>query len=139
LTSLLVGFFGALAFTWVVFLVVLWAFKPPDQSVADLVRVFPDCLRLAVALYRDESLPRSARWKLRIAVIYNVQPFNLIPDFVPVIGFADNAVVLIWALRAAMRSVDALTVRRSWSGSVEGLTVVLRVLRIPPPGGTADL
>jgi len=133
MTSLLVGVFATLAFTWFVLLVLLWAFKPSDQSAADLVRVFPDSLRLAVALYRDGSLPRSARWKLRIAVIYNLQPFNLIPDFVPVIGFADNAIVLIWALRAAMRSADPGTVRRSWSGSVDGLDTVLRVLRIPPP------
>ena len=43
------------------------------------------------------SLPRSIRWRLRIAVIYNLQPINVIPDFIPVTRRADNAIVLIWA------------------------------------------
>jgi uncharacterized membrane protein YkvA (DUF1232 family) len=38
-------------------------------------------------------------------LIYNVQPINLIPDFIPVIGFADNAVVLLWALHGTVRAV----------------------------------
>ena len=73
------------------------------------------------------------QWRLRIAIIHNLQPINLIPDFIPVIGFADNAIVLIWALRSAIRVAGTDAVARHWPGSPEGLGVVYRAARLPSP------
>ena len=98
-----------------------------------LLRVLPASLRLAGALYRDSTLPRSVRWRLRIAVIYNIQPVNLIPDVVPVIGFADNIAVLVWALRSAVRIAGGDSVGRHWKGSPESLAVLYRILRLSGP------
>lgn len=96
------------------------------------MRTIPQALRLAAALYRDRTLPRSVRWRLRIAVIYNIQPINLIPDFVPVIGFADNVVVLAWALRATLRVSGEDAVARHWKGSPESLAILYRALCLSP-------
>ena len=101
MAQVLVGFAVGLVVPWVAVDLVLLAFRPPGQSLRDLAKVFPNSLRLALALYRDPALPRSVRWRLRIAIIYNLQPINLIPDFIPVIGFADNAIVLICPLGVA--------------------------------------
>jgi uncharacterized membrane protein YkvA (DUF1232 family) len=87
-------------------------------------------------LARDPNTPRSVRWRLRIAVLYNVQPFNVIPDFIPVVGFADNVVVILWALRGVVRISGPTTVRRAWRGSPAGLELVLRLSgERPPPHG----
>jgi uncharacterized membrane protein YkvA (DUF1232 family) len=122
---------------WVVLAAVVFAVRKPGQSVGDLLRVFPGSLRLAVALYRDSTLPRSVRWRLGIAVIYNIQPVNLIPDVVPVIGFADNIAVLAWALRSAVRIAGRDSVGQHWTGSPESLAVLYRILRLTGP--KADL
>ena len=99
-SALLIGFGTALALGGAVLGVLLYLARSPGQSVADLARVFPAALRLAIALYRDRTLPRSVRWRMRIALVYNLVPINIIPDFVPVIGLVDNVVVLAWALRS---------------------------------------
>jgi uncharacterized membrane protein YkvA (DUF1232 family) len=135
--GLIVSGLGAAIFaTWLALVVVIVALRPPGQSLGDLARVFPDALRLVMALYRDRQLPGSVRWRLRVALVYNLQPINLIPDFIPVIGFADNAIVLIWSLRGTVRAAGADAVGRHWRGSPEGLVLVYRAAGLPPPATT---
>jgi uncharacterized membrane protein YkvA (DUF1232 family) len=138
MAQIVIGFGTALAVGWVTLGVLLLAVRSPGQSVADMARVFPAALRLATALYRDRALPNSVRWRLGIALIYNIQPINLIPDFIPVIGFADNVVVLAWALRSTVRIAGPAAVARHWKGSPASLAALYRVLRLPgAPTGSA--
>jgi uncharacterized membrane protein YkvA (DUF1232 family) len=132
-TQILIGLGVSLVVAWLVLAIGLLALRPPGQSVRDFAKVFPDSIRLVRALYRDPSLPASVRWRLRIALIYNVQPINLIPDFIPVIGFADNVIVIIWALRGTVRTAGISAVERHWHGSATGLTTVYRAVRLRPP------
>jgi uncharacterized membrane protein YkvA (DUF1232 family) len=68
------------------------------------------------------------RWRLRVALLYNVQPFNLIPDFVPVVGFADNVAVILWALRGVLRVSGTAEIARQWPGTADGLEVLFGLL-----------
>lgn len=131
MVQILVGFGTALALGWVVLAVLLLAVRSPGQSVAAMARVFPAALRLAAALYRDPTVPSSVRWRLLIALVYNIQPINLIPDFIPVIGFADNVVVLAWALRSSVRIAGPEPVGAHWKGNPASLAALYRVLRLP--------
>jgi uncharacterized membrane protein YkvA (DUF1232 family) len=128
--SALIGAGIALVALWIALAALVFALRSPGQSVGDLVRVFPASLRLAGGLYRDSTLPGSVRWRLRIALIYNIQPVNLIPDVIPVIGFADNVAVLGWALRGAVRIAGPDVVAHHWKGSPESLDVLYRALRL---------
>ena len=129
--QLLIGFGTALALGGGVLSVLLYLVRSPGQSVTDLARIFPAALRLAVALYRDRTLPRSVRWRMRIALLYNLVPINIIPDFVPVIGLVDNVVVLAWALRSTVRVAGPETVAAHWRGSQAALLALYRALRLP--------
>jgi len=131
ISSTLIGIGIALAAVWVAVGAVVFALRLPGQSVGEVMRVLPDSLRLAAALYRDRSLPSSLRWRLRVAVIYSVQPVNLIPDVIPVIGFADNVAVLAWSLRGALRVAGQDAVVFHWKGSPESLATLYRALRLP--------
>ena len=62
-------------------------------------------------------------------------PIDLIPDFLPVIGYADDAIVLVIALRLAIRSAGYAALQRNWPGTPEGLDSVLALARITPPRG----
>lgn len=130
MTQIVIGLAIALTVSWLALAVVLFSLRSPGQTIRDIARVLPDSLRLAVSLYRDRALPKSVRWRLRIALIYNLQPINLIPDFVPVIGFADNVVVLAWALRGAVRVAGPVAVTQRWKGSPAALATLLRALRL---------
>jgi len=63
-------------------------------------------------------------------MLYNLQPINLIPDFIPVLGLADNAIVLIWALRSTIRIAGRAAVDEHWPGSPGGLAVLYRAIRL---------
>jgi len=133
LVQALIGLGIALAFVMVVIVAILLTLRAPAQSIGEIAWIIPSALRLAVSLYRDQSVPNSVRWRLRFAVVYNVQPINLIPDFIPVVGFVDNALVLAWALRSAARVAGPGALERHWKGSPAALALLTRTLRLPMP------
>jgi uncharacterized membrane protein YkvA (DUF1232 family) len=93
------------------------------RAVAGLV---PDCVVLFTRLMRDTRLPR--RHKLLVAALipYLAMPFDLIPDFIPVAGQLDDAVLVAFALRRVVRN-DPDLVRELWPGPPTSLAVVLRL------------
>jgi uncharacterized membrane protein YkvA (DUF1232 family) len=98
------------------------------RAVAGFV---PDCVVLFSRLLRDERLPR--RHKLLVAVLipYLAMPFDVIPDFIPVAGQLDDAVVVALVLRRLVR-VNPGLVREHWPGPDASLAVVLRLAGRPP-------
>lgn len=99
----------------------------------DLVRLFPDVLGLLRGLYRDPRTPGGVPWRLIVALAYDAQPFNLIPDFIPVIGMADNVVITSWAVRSALRRSGSAIVTSHWRGSPEGYQTLCRLCRLKDP------
>ena len=134
---MLVGLMVALAVAWLLLAVVvtvgLVGCGVKGASAGQLVRLLPDTLRLLRDLARSGKVPAAARWRLYLALAYNAQPINLIPDFIPVLGLVDNAVITVWALRSAVRLAGPDMVIRSWRGTPEGLTLLYRLARLTPP------
>jgi uncharacterized membrane protein YkvA (DUF1232 family) len=57
-------------------------------------------------------------------------PIDLVPDFVPVVGYADDALLVAWALRSVVRTAGPEALERHWPGTPEGLDVVRRLARV---------
>ncbi len=132
LVTVLIGLAVALVAAWLAFAVLILVARPKGTPLRVMVGLVPDTLRLVRRLAADPSVPRGVRLRLGIALAYNLQPFNLIPDFVPVIGFADNVVVIMWALRSAIRAAGTECVLEHWPGSVDELELLFRVARLGP-------
>ncbi len=73
------------------------------EQVTDLARLPLRLRRLAA----DPRTPRRARWLLVGLAIYLVSPIDLIPDFIPVLGHADEVVLVPLALRWMRRMVHS--------------------------------
>ena len=119
-----------LALIWVVMIVTLLVFARRTGDPArlrDVMRLVPDVVRLIQRLARDDTLPRGVRWRLSALLVYLVLPIDLVPDFIPVIGYADDAVVVALALRSVVRAAGPAAIERHWPGSPEGLRVVERL------------
>ena len=86
----------------------------------------PDCVVLFSRLLRDKRLPR--RHKLLVAALipYLATPFDLIPDFVPVAGQLDDAVIVALVLRRLVRTNRNL-IQQHWPGPTASLAFVLRL------------
>jgi uncharacterized membrane protein YkvA (DUF1232 family) len=89
--------------------------------------LLPDLLKLVARLARDRSLPRRVRVWLGLLLVYLALPFDVVPDFIPVIGYADDAIVIALVLRMVARASGADAISRHWSGSEGGLTAVLHI------------
>ena len=86
--------------------------------------------RLLRHLTGDGTLPRGVRVRLWLLLAYLALPIDLIPDFIPVLGYADDAIVVALALRSVARRAGPAAVERHWPGSPEGLTAVMRLVSV---------
>jgi uncharacterized membrane protein YkvA (DUF1232 family) len=130
--EIVVGVCSALAASWLAVTVALYLMRPAGQGAAGVLGFLPQVLRLMRALLRDPTVKRSARLRVLLAFVYNLQPINLIPDFIPVVGYLDNVVVTAWAFRAVVRSAGPEAVARHWQGSPQQLELLFKVARLPP-------
>jgi uncharacterized membrane protein YkvA (DUF1232 family) len=128
------GLLGGLLLLWLVLVAVLWraARANPDQaSVREALRLLPDLVRLLRRLAADPTLPRGVRVRLGLLLAYLLMPFDLIPDFIPVIGYADDAVIVALALRSVTRHAGPAALDRHWTGTPAGLAVLRRLAGLP--------
>lgn len=124
---IVLGAASGLLLSWCILVVTLFRVRPTGASLNEALRLLPDTLRLIKRLATDDSLPKAARALLWCLLAYLALPFDLIPDFIPVIGFADDAIIVCWVLRAVVRRAGSVVVRRHWPGTEDGLAVLWRV------------
>jgi uncharacterized membrane protein YkvA (DUF1232 family) len=98
----------------------------------------PDCIVLLRRLLGDPRVPRRHKLLLGALVGYLAFPFDLVPDFIPVAGHIDDAVVVALALRAVLRGSGTELLREHWPGPESSLAVVLRVVGATDRTGAAD-
>ena len=127
----LVGVLGGLLLCWLVLMAVLWATRPDDMRLRELLRLLPDVLRLVHRLAGDGTLPRGVRVRLWLLLGYLALPFDLVPDFVPVLGHADDAIVVALVLRSVVRHAGPAALDRHWPGTPDGLAALRRASRLP--------
>jgi uncharacterized membrane protein YkvA (DUF1232 family) len=96
------------------------------QVARDVARFIPDCIALVRALLRDPRVPRRYKRLLGLLLGYLALPFDLVPDFIPVAGHLDDALVVALALRVVLRGSGSELVREHWRGPESSLAVVLR-------------
>jgi uncharacterized membrane protein YkvA (DUF1232 family) len=127
----LVGVLGGLLLCWLALVAVLWTTRPDELRARELLRLLPDVLRLVRRLAGDGTLPRGVRVRLWLLMAYLAMPVDLVPDFVPVLGHADDAIVVALVLRSVVRRAGTAAVERHWPGTPEGLAALRRASRLP--------
>ena len=89
----------------------------------------PDCAVLFKRLLRDPRVPRRAKATLLLVLPYLAMPFDLIPDFIPVLGQLDDALVVAAVFGYVARRAGRNVIEELWPGSERGLRVVLSLAR----------
>ena len=125
------GVVGALILAWIVLIGYLLAHRPEEGPARQALRVLPDTVRLLKRLAADRTLPRGVRTRMWLLLGYLAFPLDLVHDFVPVIGYADDVIVVGAVLRSVIRHAGPDAVRHHWPGTDEGLDVLWRATRLP--------
>ncbi|MDP3714453.1 MAG: DUF1232 domain-containing protein [Mycobacteriales bacterium] len=121
---------GGVLVGWLLLVLALWrGSRSLDMRAA--ARLVPDLVRLVGRLARDRALPRRTRVGLWLVVAYLASPVDLVPDVVPVLGWADDVVLVLLVLRVVVRRAGPLALERHWPGTPEGLGLVRRAARLP--------
>jgi len=127
----LVAVLGALLVSWLVLMAVLWFARPDERSAREAIRLLPDVVRLVRRLAADRSSPQGIRIRLWLLLAYLAFPIDLVPDFVPVIGYADDVVIVAAVLRSVVRRAGPQSIRRHWPGTEAGLATLWRIAHLP--------
>jgi len=125
LSTALAGLGSALALYALFVLALVLAGRRSDARA--LAGFIPDYLVLVRALLRDPRVPRRRKLLLGGLVAYLLMPIDLVPDFIPVAGQLDDAIVLALVLRSVLRGGGPELVREHCRGPERSLAVVLRL------------
>jgi uncharacterized membrane protein YkvA (DUF1232 family) len=131
--ELLIGVAVALSLLWLALLVVLLVIRPRGGLLREALRVLPDVVRLVRRLAGDRSLPRGVRVRVWLLLAYLAFPIDLVPDFIPVLGYADDAIVVTAVLRGVVRRAGLDAVRAHWPGTDDGFAAVVRLTGLNRP------
>jgi uncharacterized membrane protein YkvA (DUF1232 family)/membrane-associated phospholipid phosphatase len=132
--GVVIGLAAGLVIAWLALVGALLAARPRGGALREALRLLPDLLRLVGRLATDRGLPVAVRGRLVLLAGYLAMPFDLVPDFVPVLGYADDAIIVAWTLRSVARRAGVGTLRRHWPGTDDGFEALCRLLRLPADG-----
>ena len=122
---LLVGIAVAVV-VWLVAVAALFVFGRVGAA-RELLGLIPNLLLLFKDLVRDDRIPRGAKVWLGVAAVWLASPIDLIPEFIPVLGPLDDAIVAAAVLRHLVRRAGSDVVYEHWRGEPATITRVLRL------------
>ncbi len=68
----------------------------------------------------DTRTPKLAKWLLGLAVGYLALPFDLIPDFIPVIGHLDDVIIVPGLFIIALKMIPQQVIEEARNKLKEG-------------------
>jgi uncharacterized membrane protein YkvA (DUF1232 family) len=95
----------------------------------ELATLVPNLTRLFAGLLRDPRVPLRAKVVLGATALYLAMPIDIIPDFVPIAGSLDDAIVAAFALRFVVRASSPEIVAEHWPGDPATLRRILWLAR----------
>ena len=75
------------------------------EKLRDIRQTLKRELKTYQLVLRDVRTPKSARLLLSCAIGYALMPFDLIPDFIPIIGHLDDAIIVPSLIYFALKIV----------------------------------
>lgn len=126
----LAGILSTLLVLWLLLISVLWVARPDEGRLRETIRLLPDVVRLLTRLSRDHAISLGVRVRLWLLLAYLAMPIDLIPDFIPVLGYADDAIIVAFVLRSVVRRSGRAKLIEHWPGTADGLSVIERLTGI---------
>jgi uncharacterized membrane protein YkvA (DUF1232 family) len=127
--DVIVGVAAALLVSWLALVIALAIRRPKGDLLKASLRLLPDLLRLLRRLTTNRDLPTGVRVRVALLFVYLAMPIDVIPDFIPILGFADDAIVVVLILRSVCRRVSVEELRAAWPGTDDGFAALCQLVR----------
>jgi uncharacterized membrane protein YkvA (DUF1232 family) len=96
-------------------------------AARELATLIPNLLVLFKGLVTDGRVPRGSKVLLLLGAVWIASPIDLIPEFIPVLGPLDDAVVAALILRHVLRTAGPEVIAEHWRGDPSTLERILRL------------
>jgi uncharacterized membrane protein YkvA (DUF1232 family) len=97
------------------------------EDARALAGFIPDCLILFRRLLGDDRVPRRSKLLVAALIGYLAMPFDLVPDFIPIVGQLDDAIIVAFVLRAVLQASGPDLLREHWPGPTTSLNALARL------------
>lgn len=87
----------------------------------------PHALILTRRLLADPRVSTANKALLWFLLAYIASPIDIVPDFIPIAGVLDDAIVVALVLRVLLRRTDHMLIAEHWPGPERSLRLVLRL------------
>jgi len=98
------------------------------QLIADAALMLPNLAKLVARLIADPRVPRRSKIVLGFAAAYVASPIDLIPEFIPVLGWADDVLLMMYALDSLIDRAGPKVVEEHWDGPGDLLGLIRDVM-----------
>src|SRR5215472_10211391 len=95
--------------------------RPGPRAMKELLLFLPRLARMIVSLLGDGEVPVAAKIALGAVAVYLASPVDLIPDFIPFIGYLDDLVLAAIVVDGVLSYVDRSLLLKYWPGSATSL------------------
>ncbi len=96
----------------------------------DAALMLPNIVKLVARLLADPRVPRRSKIALGMAAAYVASPVDLIPEFIPVLGWADDVIIVIYAIDSMIERAGPELVIEHWDGPGDLLQMVQEVMGV---------
>lgn len=90
----------------------------PLATLRDVARYTPSVARLVGRCLRDKRVPLWRKGSLGALALYLAMPFDIVPDFIPVLGQADDLLLVVWVLRGFAHAVPPDVLADHWDAGI---------------------
>ncbi len=97
------------------------------QLIKDAALMLPNLVKLVGRLLRDPRVPRRSKIALGMAAAYVASPIDLVPEFIPVIGWADDVIFMMFAIDSLIERAGPEVVAEHWDGPGDLLAMIREV------------
>ena len=121
--------FGTLILLYLLFILGLY-FAGKKVAARAVGGIIADCIILFKGLITDSTVKKRYKFVLILLIGYLAMPIDIVPDFIPVVGQLDDAIIVALALRTMAKGAGKETIIKHWHGPDSSLQALLKLARI---------
>ena len=96
-------------------------------DIKDFLFLLPDFFMLITRVFIDKRVQKKHKVLLSCIIGYLVMPIDLLPDFIPVIGYIDDFVIAVLGLDLLLKEIDHDIVISNWSGKENLIATICNI------------